>query len=196
MIKITVSNGRHSTYDHRKFLADNGFVFEQKTKMWKKEYAISDKRFEKTIFKYCKKNRLIYKKSNSKYERGTDYRKTFFSKSRPFIGGLYFCIYCGKLISKKRVEVDHIIPVHKAQEKRLFQKIIDMKKWSDINDCRNLGASCRRCNRKKSDKTGLWTIRGFIGKSDNFQVVRFALRLSVVCVTGYFLLPEIFAILT
>lgn len=86
MIKITVSNGRHGTYDHRKFLADNGFTFEHKTKMWEKEYVISDRRFEKTIFKYCKKNGLTYKKSNSKYERGTDYRKTFFSKSRPFIG--------------------------------------------------------------------------------------------------------------
>lgn len=46
------------------------------------------------------------------YERASNYRQTFFQRTK----GPYRCRYCNKKLSKDKVFVDHIIPVAKTQK--------------------------------------------------------------------------------
>jgi|SRR6478735_2904037 len=56
------------------------------------------------------------------------------------------CGYCGKSITIKEMQVDHIEPQWKAKDPRYFNLSID------INHSDNLMPSCRRCNHyKRSD---------------------------------------------
>lgn len=67
------------------------------------------------------------------------YREEFF-KANTSIGGKYRCCRCGKLFSKKDIDVDHRIP----------------KKLGGTDDISNLQALCKHCNRSKQDDvTGL-----------------------------------------
>jgi 5-methylcytosine-specific restriction endonuclease McrA len=50
------------------------------------------------------------------------------------IRGAYFCGYCGSIVSKKKMTVDHIIPKSKG----------------GTNEIDNLMPCCRECNRDKA----------------------------------------------
>ena len=81
--------------------------------------------------------------------RSDNYRYEFM-KANPgiIVKGLYFCVYCGKPITKKGMQVDHIKPIN-----------LGGRNWTP-----NLAPACVKCNQKKKAKAGLWTVRGYIGK--------------------------------
>lgn len=87
--------------------------------------------------------------------RSETYR-TDFIRHNPPKHGLYFCVYCGRPIKKEKMQVDHIIAIHLARKNRLYRSLIH----EDINELSNLAPACRKCNRRKSDKGGLWVLRG------------------------------------
>lgn len=62
--------------------------------------------------------------------------------------GVYFCAYCKKPVLASNMEVDHILPVSKV----------------GINHTANLVASCKECNRRKSDKIDHRVMLGFADK--------------------------------
>ena len=132
----------------------------------------------------------IYKRSrglrficyDKKFDRNTIYRQTFFRNNPPNtrpIGkkknSLWRCCYCGRKLQKKQVEVDHLIPVYQAKRKRYWQK----KLPNGVNDKENLVASCRRCNRLKSSKTGLWYIRGILGQYSLYWKIIYILKIII-----------------
>lgn len=119
----------------------------------------------KKLVPLCKRYRLSLKINNNLGTRGTAYRRDFFKRYKPVHGKYYLCAYCGKKLTRQKSTVDHIIPVAKAAQSLKLQKMLFRMGIADINDPRNLVASCARCNKKKSDKMGLWIIRGFIGKN-------------------------------
>lgn len=126
--------------------------------------------------------------ADQRYERGGNYRSDFFNAAKPFWRNYYFCIYCGRLVSKRKLQVDHIIPVHKAKTSWMVKKILDVSKMEKgVNDPRNLGASCPKCNLMKGSKMGLWVIRGRIGKSNAFQIFRWMLRFVLMGLMIYFM---------
>ena len=45
------------------------------------------------------------------------------------------------------------------------KKILHLLKIDNINDIRNLTASCFECNSRKRNKLGFWIIKGFLGKT-------------------------------
>lgn len=101
------------------------------------------------IFGGKKRRRKKKRNSKQKHERSATYRADFFRHNKG-VAGLYFCMYCGKPLLKKWVEVDHIKPIAKGGS----------------NHHSNLGASCRKCNRSKSDKYNLsYAVRGHGGKA-------------------------------
>lgn len=68
------------------------------------------------------------------------------------------CAYCGNEITLKQMQVDHIFP--KNRQHWLKNKVIREKynlDFTDINDAKNLIASCARCNIYKSD----WLLEDF-----------------------------------
>lgn len=81
-------------------------------------------------------------------ERG-NYRQQFLKKNKGLFGlGIYFCGYCYKPVTRSGMEVDHIIPFSKG----------------GLNHVSNLTASCRKCNRKKSDSMDHRIAIGFVNK--------------------------------
>jgi hypothetical protein len=110
-----------------------------------------------------------YRCFDSRYERSTSYRKTFFDTHK----GPYRCAYCGRrLRSENKIEVDHLVPVSKAKSSFGVRTWLHICGITNVNDHRNLVASCQKCNRKKSNKMGFWTIRGALGRFKIFWIMR------------------------
>ena len=127
------------------------------------------------------------KRRNKNYERGSNYRKTFFSKNKHF---RYRCAYCGKRLKEEDVEVDHLIPVGAAKNKLLVRVLLNLCGIHNVNDEKNLVSACRKCNRKKSDKMGLWVIRGAIGRHRIVWILRDVVVAALLFGLGYFLLKN------
>ncbi|MCD8109513.1 MAG: HNH endonuclease [Clostridiales bacterium] len=181
---IHIKNGRNSTYHSRQYLASQGFKFNHQEKYWGKK--TEDWQEVRQWYRYGKKNgfRVTYRDNN--FSRSDSYRKDFFAHYRPFYKNRYFCIYCGKLLPKEKIQIDHIVPVHAAETSRAARRLIRSKGWDGVNDYRNLGASCRECNLKKGAHMGAWVFRGRIGKSNKFQVARWCARAGLLVLLAVF----------
>ena len=118
------------------------------------------------IIKHLKKGRIRYKIYEKRWERSSDYRKTFFDYYQP----PYRCRYCNKRLKKKYVVIDHIYPVSKGKSNIDSRMLIYLRGISSVNDVRNLAPSCFKCNKRKGDKLGLWYIRGILGKYRSYWV--------------------------
>lgn len=126
-------------------------------------------------------HRYNYKRYEKCWDRSDNYRSEFFKHNN----GPYRCAYCGRRITSKDLEVDHLIPVSKAKSSRWARFILWMNAIYNVNNYRNLVASCKRCNRKKSDNMGLWVVIGSIGRFRLFwNMIDFMLLLFIVAVVG------------
>lgn len=92
---------------------------------------------------------------NEKYIRSSSYRNEFLSAVPP-VRGKYRCVYCGRRVRPEKMQVDHVVAVHRAQ-KGILAKLLVPK---GVNDISNLVPACWGCNRRKGSKGGLWIIRG------------------------------------
>lgn len=115
-----------------------------------------------------KRNLIRYRIYEDRWERSNTYRNDFFTYYRP----PYRCRYCHRRLKKEYLVVDHIVPVGKVKKSVNARNLLYIRGISDVNDCRNLAPSCQRCNLKKSDKLGLWYIKGILGQWEWYWVVR------------------------
>lgn len=149
----------------------------------------------KRIEAFCRKKHLKYYLDNSYGKRSSNYRSVFFSNASPAIFNRYFCAYCGKLLNASFITVDHLYPISKASKSVSVQSILRLFGIYSINSPKNLVGACERCNKKKGQKTGLWFIRGLIGRSNVLWIIRWVLRVFVLSFLAYYLLfvryPEI-----
>lgn len=139
-----------------------------------------------------------YRFFDKRYERSGNYRKDFFEENP----GPHRCAYCGKRIRGDKIEVDHLIPVSKAKTSASVRTWLQICGIKNVNDTRNLVASCKKCNRKKSDKIGLWVMRGAIGRHQIFWTIRdivvmvFAFLIILYIFTNYPIVDWIKSILS
>lgn len=174
----------HKTYRYRDTLKKFGLSYTEKGYKWTVEIPNDErgKRRKEEIKQFCKVHRLNFMWKSTEYARDTKYRKRFFEEREPVVGKFYVCMYCGKLIKRDEVQVDHIIPVFRAETDWKVQMLIKNLGWKGVNDVKNLGASCGGCNRKKSSKMGWWLIRGILGKFFLFQCIRWGMRIAFLIV--------------
>ena len=105
---------------------------------------------------------------DERFSRSEDYRELFFMSEEPQEGGLYRCVYCGKLKSKDDITVDHIIPVG-AVKRGKGRFLLGSR---DVNDLSNLVPACERCNERKSDHIGLWPLKARLGRYPSYFFIR------------------------
>ncbi len=136
-------------------------------KYYSKHYDDDDKDGIKKIRGYCRIRLLKYSLNDDSMDRSTTYRLNFFKNNKGIFGGgkLYFCAYCGRVLTKRKTTVDHIIPVALARSSQKYKKMLTIRGIKTVNDPRNLAASCSKCNLKKGANGGLWIFRGYFGKS-------------------------------
>lgn len=124
-----------------------------------------------------------YRSFDRRYERSNNYRKIFFDNNH----GPYHCVYCGKRLIARDLEVDHLIPVAKAKNSMGVRTWMQLCGIKNVNDSKNLVASCSRCNGHKSDKMGFWTLRGMIGRYKATWVARNIFVILLVLLVIYLL---------
>lgn len=157
------------------YLEGMGFEYhEGKTRMstcYEKGYVTAGELKEFTeVFKEFR-DELVVKYCLQKYARNSRYREEFFGSSRK----MYFkCAYCGKTVNRMEMAVDHIFPVQKMMDSPKTRSHARMFGIYETNCKRNLAPSCFKCNSDKGNRTGLWVIRGLIGRHElliNFMKV-------------------------
>lgn len=127
--------------------------------------------------------RTRYQSYPNSYLRSGDYRKKFFDKNHPIFKDYYICAYCGRLLKKKDVTVDHIISIRKAQKSKVLQFVLRLIKINDINDEKNLTASCAMCNRKKGQKLNLYyVLRGILGRKTWYWVIYYIVAMMTLVI--------------
>ena len=121
-----------------------------------------------------------------KYERSDDYRRNFLKYNKGVFGsGNYHCSYCGKILSHKKMFVDHLIPIHKVKRFGFARILMWIEGISDVNDVRNLVPACKKCNSKKSSKMGFWLLRGEWGRNIWSWIVLRAFILAILVIVCY-----------
>lgn len=144
----------------------------------------------KKEIKRLQKENIRYSCYRVEYERASNYRQTFFQRTE----GPYRCRYCNKKLPKDKVFVDHIIPVAKTQKSKTARLMLAVRRCGNVNDIRNLAPACRSCNSKKSDKMGIWIIRGWLGKYKIYWVLLRILQILCICLILFGIFDLILAI--
>lgn len=128
-----------------------------------------------------------YQSYPNNYLRSRDYRKKFFDENHPIFKNYYICAYCGRFLKKKDVTVDHIISIRKAQKSKVLQFILRLVRINDINDTKNLTASCERCNKKKGQKLSLsYVIRGILGRKSWYWLIYYLLIIVILIIIIFY----------
>lgn len=166
-----------------------GYTFDAKTKEWIQQ-AMADNIEESKA--YCRRRGFQLIIDLPQYRRNSTYRKAFF-ESHPGLFGrdFYFCSYCGKLLRKDRVTVDHLLAVRAVQKSRFLQWFLKKLKIKNVNDQKNLVPACARCNERKGTKTGFWLLRGLIGCHSAFWISCYVLLLCAITAFFLFCIPAI-----
>lgn len=116
-----------------------------------------------SLKRLCRQNKVKFELNNDFGKRSTTYRTEYFKHNKPIYKKFYRCVYCGQLLSRRKITVDHIYPVKKVNESIYYQDKLKKMGADSVNDYRNLVSACFRCNAKKSAKTGWWIIKAKIG---------------------------------
>lgn len=156
-------------------------LFVSTPRRWMGKYNFSQKEnrlgiYYSIMIDECTKNKILCKarKSHIKYrcyekrwDRSAGYRKHFLAA----FPGPYRCRYCNRRIDQEHMVVDHIVPVNKAKTSAQIRFFMEIAGIYDVNDFRNLAASCKICNKRKADKTGIWILRGILGRYKAYWLI-------------------------
>jgi len=110
---------------------------------------------------------MTYVERTKELKRSHNYRELYLEANPgikvPGISWLfYLCPYCGRMVRKSKVSVDHIHSVRKVQTCRELRAKFKALPGG-VNNLDNLVACCLRCNQRKGRKGGLWVFRGKYG---------------------------------
>lgn len=141
--------------------------------------TLSERKMER-LREYCRQKHIKFYIDNEYGTRDAGYRARFFRNHAPVFGLFYFCAYCGRPLSKKRVTVDHLYPVAKVSRDPELQKKLKRQGIRELNSEKNLVAACYRCNQAKAAQMGAWIRKGKLGRHAWIWVVRWMLRIAFV----------------
>lgn len=147
------------------------------------------------VEKILKNKNHTYYMERFNNERSANYRCNFFKANKGLRGHRkhYHCSYCGRIKKKDDITVDHLIPVNKVLKgchKRFWKMVLRLNGINDINDTRNLVPACRKCNSRKGANTGIWIIRGLIGRHFGFWCIEKPVKWLLIVIFAYWLYTD------
>lgn len=131
-------------------------------------YTIQYNEKPKRLIKRLDRYGIYYRWYRSEYERAGNYRQVFFERTK----GPYRCRYCHRRLKKAYMQIDHIVPVAAVQRSARARFFLHLEGAENVNSIRNLAPACKKCNKKKLDKMGLWVLRGWLGKYEAYWVIK------------------------
>lgn len=134
---------------------------------------------------FCRDSHLKFYIDNEYGKRSTNYRQTFFESMSPVFGNRYFCSYCGRPVGSRNTTVDHLFPVARVSTSPSLQHLMRFLGIKSLNCKQNLVPACRKCNRKKGTKMGIWILRGYIGRIQWLWYFRWSIRIVFAAMTVY-----------
>lgn len=147
---------------------------------WELKTEEENKEFIRKCEKFCHKKNYEFILAEDRYSRSSTYRKNYLEAHSGW-HGLYICMYCSKVVPVNKLSIDHIIPVDKAMRCRSAKFLLFINGIENVNDLKNLGPSCRKCNQKKSNKmNAYWILRARIGKIPFSWVLIWSIKLLIV----------------
>ena len=152
-----------------------------------KFYTVQYNEKPKRLIKRLDRYGIYYKWYRSEYERAGNYRQVFFERTK----GPYRCRYCHRRLKKAYMQIDHIVPVAAVQRSAYARFLLHLEGAENVNSIRNLAPACKKCNKKKLDKMGLWILRGWLGKYEAYWVIRrivIVLLIVLLCIVSLALL--------
>lgn len=175
--KVSISVARKhggSMWAYRRKMESFGLRYCPKDRSYRGK--ISEKKLLRKIMRYCWWHGLKFGLEDEFSKRSSDYRQAFFRTHKPAFGNTYFCAYCGRPVSRKKITVDHLYPVAKVHASPGLQKKLKAMGAESVNDPINLVPACKRCNSRKGTRTGTWIITGRIGSHQKLWFLRWSLR--------------------
>ena len=142
-------------------------------------------RKKKRLTQKFKTQALKYRWYKEEWDRSSHYREKFFRQKKQ---KRYRCRYCNRSLKKADMEVDHLIPVSKVKDysaARILLKFSCKSPQADVNHINNLVPSCHKCNNRKSDKMGLWYVRGILGRYRLYWLILGMIKIGFFFATGY-----------
>lgn len=94
------------------------------------------------------------------FVRSEDYRTRYIAGHPGWREKWYMCPYCGRFVTRDKMQVDHIISIDLANRQPLYRWLVPKE---GINSEKNLTAACEKCNLKKSNRGGWWIVRAKLG---------------------------------
>ena len=162
----------------RKKLQNNGFTQINKKK-WEKRITDPDAFSLRACKRLARRLNLKYNQVEERFTRSTNYRKEYFKK-HPGYGGIYFCAYCSFPHTKQGITIDHVIPVHAAENSKTARHYLKMKGIS-VNDNSNLVPCCKTCNNRKGKQvTPYWLIKAKLSRIPFSWVTVWVVRAMVL----------------
>ena len=166
-ILLQIYNNKRKSYCFKEQLKEKKFKFVKKkrTSYWEKKYREDENNDDiNNEVEYWNEKGLKPILLYPQNRRSNNYRDVFL-ENRKSIKGYYFCSYCGSILNKNTLTVDHIIPIDRTSKSKFLKWILKKLKIEDINNIKNLTPSCRKCNSRKGSKIGLlWIVRGLTGR--------------------------------
>lgn len=177
-IKVSRKQRNWSMWKYRKKMKSFGLSYSKAERCY---YAtITDQKQLQRIERYCFWHNLRFETCDPFSKRSSDYRRVFFQTYPPIFKDKYFCAYCGRLYQKDKISVDHLYPVAKVRSNTRLKDHLKKMGATSVNDPMNLVPACLRCNQSKGTKTGLWILKGKIGRHQRLWIVRWIVRLALV----------------
>lgn len=175
MYPVSVFSTKELSHRNRRKLASFGLIWDGV------EYSgiVREKTLHR-IKKYCSIHKYRFRIENNLGRRGSDYRRRYFIMNKPVFHDKYICVYCGKLLKKDDVTIDHLYPIGKASKSISYQKKLNRRGLKNINDGKNLVSACYKCNALKGTDTGIWILKGKIGLIYPLWIVRYFFRLVII----------------
>ena len=175
MYPVSVFSTKELSNRNRRKLASFGLIWDGV------EYSgiVREKTLHR-IKKYCSIHKYRFRIENNLGRRGSDYRRRYFIMNKPVFRDKYICVYCGKLLKKDDVTIDHLYPIGKASKSISYQKKLNRRGLKNINDGKNLVSACYKCNALKGTDTGIWILKGKIGLIYPLWIVRYFFRLVII----------------
>lgn len=189
--KAFIYNGKNKLYYFRKELWKMGFTFTMAGTKYVPRYykEIQTEQEKNEVELFCAINKLKVEFHDQQFSRASNYRNIFFDCHPGYSNkNLYQCAYCGKFMTAEKVSVDHLFPIAKARSNKFNQFMLKKLDIENINQKENLVASCKRCNQKKGSKTGIWVVRGWLGRYLIFWIIVWSLYLIFFVLVIYSLL--------